>query len=187
MLLSLYPSTFILIHSYQKNTVQIDIIIKLPITPAKKSSITTPTPFPKLWTLYIGPILVISNILKNYKYSLWAYAITFDFTPTGFTKNRVVKYPRTSSITTAWGSSFLKISLSQISDTNSYCKNTIKKTINKKNYKAYYLQKIFLYMKVNKNRNPSSVKVGHNISLTEPSSTNFHYKFINFFINNTLL
>ena len=83
--------------------------------PAKKSSKTTPTPLPKLCDLYIGPILVISNILKiiNAK----SIAIKVAFIPTGFIKNKVVKNPKTSSITTACGSSFLKISFSQISAT----------------------------------------------------------------------
>ena len=89
--------------------------MKFPIIPAKKSSKTTPTPFPKFCDLYIGPILVMSSILKIINAN--PIAIKVAFIPTGLIKNKVVKNPRTSSITTAWGSSFLNISFSHISDT----------------------------------------------------------------------
>ena len=89
--------------------------IKFPKRPAKKSSSTTPTPFPKFCDLYIGPIFVISKNLNKIKAS--PIAIKVSFIPTGFIRNKVVKNPNTSSITTACGSSFLKISFSQVSAT----------------------------------------------------------------------
>lgn len=69
--------------------VQILASITFPITPAKKSSITTPTPLPNFCTEYIGPIFVISKILKITKAR--AAAIKLFLKPTGFIKSKVVK------------------------------------------------------------------------------------------------
>lgn len=65
--------------------VQILASITFPINSAKKSSITT-LPLPNFCTEYIGPIFVISKILKITKAR--AAAIKLFLKPTGFIKKQ---------------------------------------------------------------------------------------------------